>query len=632
MATDYSSDRIKPACPDAATARGKETRHDRDLWDHSRPLPMKLSLAAALSAGLLSAAAFEPVGWWPLMPLAFAALAELVARAPDLKRALLTGWLFSVGQFVLGLNWIATAFTYQAAMPAWLGWVAVVLLSLYLAVYPMLAAGLAWRFGQRSRIALVLALAGGWALTEYLRATMFTGFAWNPVGVTLVDTPWRGSAHLLGTYGLSLLVVLFGGAIWLLVRRISWRFPFLIAAAAALLIAWPAPTAYLGGGTLKTFDAAHQSSTVNATAASPRPAAVIPPPAPPLPASSGITRPGQTPPPPAPPAPRPEDMAITTPPVMTPEQVDEYLRTCGRCQSAIRVVQPNIGQEDKWRPGLEDEAFARLARLSAGGEAIPRLLMWPEVAVPVPFQILGPDEQPLPIALPDVPRALQSLRGGDTLVTGAFALVSDREGRITGNTNSVFVIDSRGRTLGRYDKAHLVPYGEYLPMRPLLSAIGLSQLAPGVGDTLPGPGPRTLAIPGWGKMGVQICYEIIFSGQVVDRTHRPDFIFNPSNDAWFGAWGPPQHLAQARLRAAEEGLPVIRSTPTGISALIDARGELLKSIPWRKAGAFDGAIPPRTGEPTLFGRVGNLLPMMLAFALLITAIGIDARRRYRRNI
>ena len=188
-----------------------------------------------------------------------------------------------------------------------------------------------------------------------------------------------------------------------------------------------------------------------------------------------------------------------------------------------------------------------------------------------------------------------------------------------------------GRILGRYDKAHLVPYGEYLPMRPLLTAIGLSQLAPGIGDTLPGPGPRNLDLPGWGRVGLQVCYEIIFSGKVVDPDQRPDFLFNPSNDAWFGAWGPPQHLAQARLRAAEEGLPVIRSTPTGISAVIDARGGLSRSLPWRTAGVIDTDLPlPK--PPTPFARHGNLIPLGLAFFLLILAVGMDARARYRRDI
>ena len=125
--------------------------------------------------------------------------------------------------------------------------------------------------------------------------------------------------------------------------------------------------------------------------------------------------------------------------------------------------------------------------------------------------------------------------------------------------NSLYVLGPGARILARYDKAHLVPYGEYLPMRPLLSAIGLSRLAPGAGDILAGPGPRTLDLPGFGRMAGQICYEIVFSGEVVDRANRPDFLFNPSNDAWFGAWGPPQHFAQgaaARARGRHSGHPL----------------------------------------------------------------------------
>jgi apolipoprotein N-acyltransferase len=300
---------------------------------------------------------------------------------------------------------------------------------------------------------------------------------------------------------------------------------------------------------------------------------------------------------------------------------------------ALRVVQPNIGQEDKWREGLEEDAFRRLTQLSAlKPGAGPTLLLWPEVAVPVPFQLEGPPPARLTTALAPAARAGQLLRpGSDLLVTGAFAIIIDKNTELVGSTNSVMPITAEGRILGRYDKAHLVPYGEYLPMRPLLSAIGLSQLAPGVGDTLPGPGPRNLILPGWGTMGVQVCYEIIFSGQVIDPRHRPDFLFNPSNDAWFGAWGPPQHLAQARLRALEEGVPVVRSTPTGISAVIDARGGLSASLPWRTAGVIDADLPLPTA-PTFFSRHGNAIPLGLAFLLLLLAVGMDARARYRRDI
>jgi len=518
----------------------------------------RLSAPAALLLGLVSATAFQPLGLWPLMPLAFAGLTLLLSQTVRLRGALLIGWLFGLGQFVLGLNWIATAFTFQAAMPHWYGWIAVVLLSAYLAVYPALATGLAWRFGRGSPLALALVLAGGWALTEVLRATLFTGFAWNPVGVTLDDTPWLNSARFVGTYGLSMLVVALGCGIAILSAR-AWKPAAILLVPTLLLLALP-----------------------------------------PAPIDEPLT-----------------NFAVTS---------------LGRkaVQRTIRIVQPNIGQADKWREGLDEEAWARLTKLSLGGPS-PRLLFWPEVAVPVPFQAAPSDARLLPIALPATARAARLLRPGDLLITGAFALVVDGEGRISGETNSVMPVDAQGRILGRYDKAHLVPYGEYLPMRPLLTALGLSQLAPGVGDTQPGPGPRTLNLGSWGKMGVQVCYEIIFSGQVVDRAHRPDFLFNPSNDAWFGRWGPPQHLAQARLRSAEEGIPIIRSTPTGISALVDAHGRLLRSLPWRTAGVIDAELPS-PARPTLFSRFGNAIPLTIAVLLLMIGIGMDGLARYRRRI
>jgi apolipoprotein N-acyltransferase len=500
----------------------------------------------ALGLGAASAFAFEPHALWPLMPLAFAVLCHLIGQAPRLRGALAIGCGFGVGQFAVGLNWIATAFTFQAAMPAWLGWIAVVLLSLYLAVYPMLAAGLAWKFGRERPVALVLALSGGWSITEWLRATMFTGFAWNPVGVTFADTALLGLSGLVGTYGLSALAVLAGGAIWLASKRQWW-------AVAPILIV---PT-----------------------------------------------------------------IALTIPISSIPESSNRI--------TPVRIVQPNIGQQDKWREGFAAVAARRLDGLSLkDATPVPRLLFWPEAAVTEPLL----DERSgswSDDAATQRRRAAASLMSpSDRLLTGGVGLLSSDGRRINGATNSVFVLAPGGMELGRYDKAHLVPYGEYLPMRPLLSAIGLSRLAPGDIDFAPGPGPRTISLQGWGKVGFQLCYEIIFSGEVVDRANRPHFIFNPSNDAWFGSWGPPQHLAQARLRAAEEGLPVVRSTPTGISALIDARGAVVASIPLGQAGVIDGNLPLPSVVLSPFARAGNLIPLALGFALLIAAIALGRRRRY----
>jgi apolipoprotein N-acyltransferase len=508
---------------------------------------MRLLLIALLT-GAASALAFEPLGLWLLMPVAFAILLELLDRTESLWRALLAGWLFGLGQFVVGLNWIATAFTFQSNMPAWLGWVAVVLLSLYLALFPALATGLAWRIGRGKEVALVLALAGGWAITEWLRAGLFTGFPWNPAAAAMVPTPIISVTALIGTYGLSALTVLLGSVIWLEVRR-KWLPGVLIVVGTVIL--WLLPSAAV-----------------------------------------------------------PDDPLTVRP---------------------IRVVQPNIGQQDKWRPGFSEEAARRLSELSKspGGEH-PRLLLWPEAAVTEPLQ---DDRSGAPRAFANYEgkRAAASIQQGEYLLTGGIALQSKDGRSISGATNSIFVLAPDGQIAGRYDKAHLVPYGEYLPMRPLLSSLGLSRLAPGDVDFTPGPGPRTIDVPGWGEVGLQICYEIIFSGHVVDWQNRPDFVFNPSNDAWFGSWGPPQHLAQARLRAAEEGIPIIRATPTGISALIDARGQVVQQIGWREAGVIDAALPAAASRPTLFSHFGNAVPLSLAFLLVIGAIALQGGRRYRRT-
>ena len=537
----------------------------------------------ALLLGAASAFAFAPFGLWPLMPLSFALLAELVSRQTRLRGALGIGWAYGVGQFCVGLNWIATAFTYQAAMPAWLGWIAVVLLSLYLAVYPAMSTGLAWRFGRENRLALVLALGGSWALTEWLRATMFTGFAWNPVGVTLVDTWWRQTSGFIGTYGLSTLVALAGGFAWMAARR-AWKAPLAFAAIALLLLALPTPEPQAND--LKTFDIAGKAS--------------------PLPTPPALPQPDRAPPP----APVTAHSAFST----------------GR----VRVVQPNIGQADKWREGFDDVAAARLAGLSRAPDAKardlgpPETLYWPEAAVTEP--LLDERRAAAPFVTFERMRAARSIAPGQLLATGGIALTSSDGATVDGATNSVFVLDSGGRIVGRYDKAHLVPYGEYLPMRTVLGAIGLSRLAPGDLDFIPGPGPRTLRLPNGRKMGVQICYEIIFSGEVVDASGRPDHLFNPSNDAWFGAWGPPQHLAQARLRAAEEAVPIIRATPTGISAVIDASGATIGAVGAGEANVIDSPLPP-AGPPTLFSRAGNLVPLLLGAILLAAAIALGRRRR-----
>ncbi|WP_343613545.1 apolipoprotein N-acyltransferase [Novosphingobium sp.] len=500
--------------------------------------------ALIIALGVMAALGFRPLGLWPAMLLGVGALVWLVARAPSWHRAALIGWLWGVGHFSAGNSWIATAFTYQAKMPGWLGGIAVVLLSLYLALFPALAAVGAW-FVRRAPLALVPGFAGAWIVSEWLRSWLFTGFAWNPLGVALLgDDTHVGLAALLpwlGTYALSGLAAGLGAAMAVGVMLWPARRP-----QAAALVAVPA---VLVGGALLWPAPAHLAEG----------------------------------------------------------------------HVAYTLVQPNITQEVLNDPANFEAQFQQTAGLSWPLHAADRrILLWPESGVPDFMRDGYPAWFYDSTAYGDP--ALARLRLGrvaganSVLLTGSVDL--DIKGKVAeSGQNVITALDGHGRIVGSYAKAHLVPYGEYLPMRGLLEPLGLARLVPGEIDFRAGPGPRTVDLADLGKAGMQICYEIIFSGQVVDREHRPDYIVNPSNDGWFGDWGPPQHLAQARLRAIEEGLPVLRSTTNGVSAVVDADGLIRHAAPRGVGARFDGFVPPAHAA-TLFASMGNTLPLVWAVLLL----------------
>ena len=507
----------------------------------------------ALLLGAGAACGFQPLGLWPLTLLGLAGLMALVHRAGDWRQAAWIGWAFGVGHFTIGNFWIATAFTYQAAMPGWLGVIAVILLSLYLAVYPALGALAGWLIGRRTPAAFALGFAGCWTISEWLRSWVFTGFAWNPLGVAALGPFERpglaGLAPWLGTYALSALVVLLAACWWVAAvrRRADWR------GAALVLVPVAALLVPLGAG------------------------------------------------PDAGPGGRP-----------------------------FTLVQPNIPQDELNDYTMYEANYQRLARLSPArpGQG-KRLLLWPESGVPDYLREGYPDRYYIDNYGADPVLARQRLgrlAGPGTMLLSGTTDLEVQRGKAVGARNSVTALDGSGTIRASYAKAHLVPYGEYLPMRAILTPLGLSRLVPGSLDFWPGPGPRTLDLGDWGRVGVQVCYEIIFSGQVVDRANRPDFLFNPSNDGWFGAWGPPQHLAQARLRAIEEGLPVLRATTTGISAVIAADGSIRHHIAHMTAGRIDGTLPPAL-PPTVFSRLGNVLPLCWAAVLLLLSLVASRRRR-----
>ena len=276
-------------------------------------------------------------------------------------------------------------------------------------------------------------------------------------------------------------------------------------------------------------------------------------------------------------------------------------------EPTLVVVQPNFSQDEKHDASYSVRAWERQVALTraAATPPGPRLILWPEGAI---------EEPPLEDGIVAERVAPLAQSPATSCWPAASRWTAARSAWCARPPTASFAFDPDGDVVGRYDKAHLVPYGEYLPLPELLGALGLSRLVPGSVFYEPGPGPATLSTPA-GALAVQVCYEIIFSGRVLPEAGRPRALFNPSNDAWFGAWGAPQHLAQARLRAREEAMPIVRSTTNGVSAVIDAEGRPLDTLPRFTAGTIVSSLPP-AGAPTLFSRTGNTLPLALAVLML----------------
>lgn len=283
----------------------------------------------------------------------------------------------------------------------------------------------------------------------------------------------------------------------------------------------------------------------------------------------------------------------------------------------IRIVQPNIPQTEKWRPERRIAVLGDFLRMSAApGPENPEglgprsIVIWPESALAI---LLARE----PYVLEAISRTLPE---GAMLITGSVRGEPAPGGppdRLQRFYNSIYAVDSGGRIIATYDKFHLVPFGEYLPMREWLSRIGLKKLVKLQGSFDTGPGPVTLALPGAPPVSPLVCYEIIFPDEVVASGARPGWIVNVTNDAWFGnSIGPHQHLSQAVLRAVEQGLPVVRAANTGISAVIDPYGRILARQGLNTAGVIDAGLPaalPLTPYAR-FGDLGLALLLLLGMA------------------
>lgn len=290
----------------------------------------------------------------------------------------------------------------------------------------------------------------------------------------------------------------------------------------------------------------------------------------------------------------------------------------------LRIMQPNLQQDEKFNYSAKQRVMNHYLQLSdrasgpqSTGVRDATHLIWPESAFPF---LLARE----PDALAQIAELLPP---GTVLITGAVRAPELPPGaKLTRALNSVYVIDHDGSILSVYDKVHLVPFGEYLPFQETLEKLGLMQLTKVPGGFIPGDRRRSMDVPRAPRFLPLICYEIVFPGDAVPRGERPGWLLNLTNDGWFGnSTGPYQHLQQARVRAIEQGLPLVRAANTGVSAVIDPLGRVIKSLPLGSEGVLDASLP-REIDPTLYVRTGDgLVGLILGIAAVIVV-----RRRVRR--
>jgi apolipoprotein N-acyltransferase len=291
----------------------------------------------------------------------------------------------------------------------------------------------------------------------------------------------------------------------------------------------------------------------------------------------------------------------------------------------LRIMQPNLAQDAKFNYSAKQKVMSQYLELSdrasgpqSAGVRDATHLIWPESAFPF-LLTREPD------ALAQIAALLPQ---GTVLITGAVRAPEFAPGEKPARLyNSIYAIDHDGSILAVYDKVHLVPFGEYLPFQRFFESIGILQLTKVPGGFIAGDRRRPMVVPHAPRALPLICYEIIFPGEVMPPGERPGWLLNLTNDGWFGiSTGPYQHLQQARVRAIEQGLPLVRAANTGISAVADPLGRVIRSLPLGAEGVLDAPLPQAI-DPPLYARTGDGL---IAIVLLAGAAIVVRRRMSRR--
>ena len=507
-------------------------------------------IGLALAAGVLAALVHPPFSVLPGL-VAYPLLMLLAERSGSVRGAFWVGWLAGFGYFLVGCWWVAEAFLVNPAQ-AWMAPFAASLLPAGIGPFWGGATALYRRFAP-SGLSRVLVFAALFALFEWLRGHVLTGFPWNPAGAGwAAGSAASQFAAVAGVYGLGLVTVAAASAFGPLVSPGPRKARAGVALAGAAVLA-----ALIVGGTIRLAGA----------------------------------------------------------------QVRET-------PTLVRIVQADVDQQSKWTPEAYRSIVERYVNLTGRpGAGQPDLIVWPEGALPASFDdVFAPGS-------PDGAAIARAMAPGQTLLAGFARGERDAEGRARYYNSLIALSDGGGeglRVAAVYDKHRLVPFGEFLPLGEVMGALGIRSLVHMPADFSAGPTPAPIDLPNGPRVQPLICYESLYPGFTPAGRGRPEWIVNVSNDAWFGATsGPLQHLNLASYRAIETGLPVVRATPAGVSAVIDPWGRVVdgQRLDSGESGVIDARLPVPAAT-TLFGRLGDLLFWLMLLCGLVPAIlPVVLRRR-----
>ena len=495
--------------------------------------------AVAFFLGFLLSLSLPPIYALPLLPVAFGGLLIMLSRCPSIWKAGVIGWWFGFGYFLFSFHWIGEALLVDPDRFGWFAAPAVIFLTAGLAIFISLAGTLVWLWPARGWVR-ALTLATAWAISEWLRGNILSGFPMSPIGISWsISDSMLQICAVIGVIGLSFITVFVSA---LPATQLcdtfysgSRRTIFLVFCSLALLsLIW-------AGGKIRlaVIDTDYARERVN-----------------------------------------------------------------------VRLVQGNIAQNMKWTPYEKQNIIQKYLKLSLVD--VPSnvdVVIWPETAMPVYISSPGQLFNYVKHAIPK----------NGFLITGAPRIEYDGENKKI--WNSLFVLESFGFKSAVYDKHHLVPFGEYIPLR---SILGLNPIVESSIDFSSGPGPVTIEFSNLPPFSALICYEGIFPNEVVEKNSHPKWLLNITNDSWFGdLFGPHQHFQTVRLRSIEEGLPLLRVANTGISAIVNSLGEVEKSLELGREGIIDSAIPPPLENPTPYSILRDWVLLIFVFmAMLISLISV----------